>query len=118
MSSTVFFSPTGEKGRDRQKREERARRICSRCEVVEACATMALDYKERYGVWGGMSAGERRDILGTGGPGAARAEIRAPCAQPVIVAQAFVTGNPHQAPERPGLTCEGVPTAYTHPDLV
>ncbi|MER6067147.1 WhiB family transcriptional regulator [Streptomyces sp. NPDC001792] len=66
MSSSVFFSPPGEKGRDRRQREERARRICGRCEVIEACAAMALDYKERYGVWGGMSAGERQGILGTG----------------------------------------------------
>ncbi|MFR9794027.1 WhiB family transcriptional regulator [Streptomyces sp. MB22_4] len=66
MSSTVFFSPSGEKGRDRKRREERARRICDRCEVIEACAAMALDYKERYGVWGGMSAGERQDILSVG----------------------------------------------------
>ncbi|GGJ28906.1 WhiB family transcriptional regulator [Streptomyces brasiliensis] len=66
MSSTVFFSPSGEKGRERRQREERARRICSRCEVIEACATMALDCRERFGVWGGMSAGERQNILGTG----------------------------------------------------
>ncbi|POX64382.1 transcription factor WhiB [Streptomyces sp. Ru62] len=69
MNSSVFFSPPGEKGRDRRQREERARRICNRCEVIEACAAMALDYKERYGVWGGISAGERQGILGTGGEG-------------------------------------------------
>lgn len=64
MNSSVFFSPPGEKGRARRTREERARRICGSCEVIEACAAMALDYKERYGVWGGMSAGERQGILG------------------------------------------------------
>jgi WhiB family transcriptional regulator, redox-sensing transcriptional regulator len=63
MNSSMFFSPTGERGRERQEREARARSICGRCEVVEACAAMALDYRERYGVWGGLSAGERQDIL-------------------------------------------------------
>ncbi|CAM5360026.1 MULTISPECIES: WhiB family transcriptional regulator [Streptomyces] len=70
MSSAVFFSPVGERGHERRKREERARRICGRCEVIEACAAMALDCRERYGVWGGMSAGERQGILGTGRQGA------------------------------------------------
>lgn len=65
MSSAVFFSPQGERGRRRRQREERARRICGRCEVLEQCAAMALDYRERYGVWGGMSGGERQNILGS-----------------------------------------------------
>ncbi|MFE6895200.1 WhiB family transcriptional regulator [Streptomyces sp. NPDC057694] len=80
MDSSMFFSPAGERGRRRTRREERARRICGRCEVVEECGAMALDYKEHYGVWGGMSAGERRDVLGsapgpapmTSSPGPAR----------------------------------------------
>jgi WhiB family transcriptional regulator, redox-sensing transcriptional regulator len=65
MNSSVFFSPPGEKGRARQQREERARRICGQCEVIDACAAMALDCEERYGVWGGLSAGERETILGS-----------------------------------------------------
>jgi WhiB family redox-sensing transcriptional regulator len=64
MNSGVFFSPPGERGRARREREEQARRICSRCEVIETCAAMALDFKERYGVWGGLSADERQALLG------------------------------------------------------
>jgi WhiB family redox-sensing transcriptional regulator len=34
---------------------------------------MALDYGERFGVWGGLSAGERRGILSTAEEEAGRA---------------------------------------------
>lgn len=62
MSSSVFFSPSGERGRARREREERARRVCSRCEVAELCAATALRRGETYGVWGGLSGLERRRI--------------------------------------------------------
>ncbi|WP_308461147.1 WhiB family transcriptional regulator [Streptomyces sp. Ru62] len=60
MNSAVFFPPQGERGHRRRRREEQARRICDQCEVIEACAAMALDNNEPYGVWGGMTAGERQ----------------------------------------------------------
>ncbi|WP_331481891.1 WhiB family transcriptional regulator [Streptomyces rubrogriseus] len=59
MNSAVFYSPPGERGRERREREEAARSICRGCQVVEQCAAMAVDYEERYGVWGGMSPRER-----------------------------------------------------------
>ncbi|MFE9360570.1 WhiB family transcriptional regulator [Streptomyces olivaceoviridis] len=66
MNSAVFFPPQGERGHRRRRREEQARQICDRCEVIEECAAMALHNKEPYGVWGGMTAGERQDISGSG----------------------------------------------------
>ncbi|MFE9445408.1 WhiB family transcriptional regulator [Streptomyces sp. NPDC006602] len=57
MNSATFYSPQGERGHKRREREEAARRICHGCE--EQCAAMAMDYRERYGVWGGMSPRER-----------------------------------------------------------
>ncbi|MFF0050840.1 WhiB family transcriptional regulator [Streptomyces sp. NPDC005498] len=72
MNSSMFFSPTGERGRERYEREERARAICHGCEVVEECTSMALDYEERYGVWGGMSATERRHLSEEAGERASR----------------------------------------------
>ncbi|MGP4011419.1 WhiB family transcriptional regulator [Streptomyces sp. 4N124] len=65
MSSSTFFSPPGERGRARRDREERARAICGRCEVLDICAATALKHGETYGVWGGLSDDERRR-LGTG----------------------------------------------------
>ncbi|WP_338704197.1 WhiB family transcriptional regulator (plasmid) [Streptomyces sp. Q6] len=74
MSSTTFFSPPGERGRARRIREDRARAVCGGCEVVDICAATALRHGETYGVWGGLSDDDRRQ-LGTGtGPGADSAE--------------------------------------------
>ncbi|MCQ4207692.1 WhiB family transcriptional regulator [Streptomyces longispororuber] len=61
MDSSVFYSPPGERGRLRHEREERARRICRGCPVLQECAGMALGTKEAYGVWGGLSEAERSD---------------------------------------------------------
>ena len=41
---------------------EPAKRICARCDVREACLEYALEHDERYGVWGGMSAPERKRL--------------------------------------------------------
>ncbi|MFG2881426.1 WhiB family transcriptional regulator [Streptomyces sp. NPDC048297] len=63
MDSSVFFSPPGEHRTDRQAREKKARDVCRRCSVQEACAWTAMAGPEPYGVWGGLSEGERRQLL-------------------------------------------------------
>lgn len=67
MDSSDFFSPWGERGRARLDREERARRVCGRCEVADRCAAMAAELGEEYGIWGGMP-GRERQRLGTDTP--------------------------------------------------
>ncbi|MER5914514.1 WhiB family transcriptional regulator [Streptomyces sp. NPDC001982] len=62
MDSSVFFSPPGENGADKREREQKARAVCRRCPVIEACAWTAMSGPETYGVWGGMSEGERRQL--------------------------------------------------------
>lgn len=59
MDTTVFFAPDGEKGTRLQQREDRARRICQQCPVLEHCRRYALTSHEPYGVWGGLSSRER-----------------------------------------------------------
>ncbi|MCH5676887.1 WhiB family transcriptional regulator [Streptomyces gilvus] len=59
---SVFFSPQGERGSARRAREERARAICARCPVRDACARTALRSGGEYGVWGGLSEQERREL--------------------------------------------------------
>jgi WhiB family redox-sensing transcriptional regulator len=39
-----------------------AKLVCSRCPIRVECLTDALDRGERYGVWGGLSERERREL--------------------------------------------------------
>lgn len=63
LDPEVFFHPEGERGGPRQRRIEQAKAICAQCEVIEQCRAYALDNREPYGVWGGLSEEERADIL-------------------------------------------------------
>jgi WhiB family transcriptional regulator, redox-sensing transcriptional regulator len=39
-----------------------AKALCRNCEVREECLAWALAHHERYGIWGGLSERERRQI--------------------------------------------------------
>ncbi|WP_460539221.1 WhiB family transcriptional regulator [Glycomyces halotolerans] len=39
-----------------------AKRICAACEVKDDCLDVALKYGEDYGIWGGLTAVERRGL--------------------------------------------------------
>lgn len=58
-----FFSPEAERGTPKARREEAAKALCARCPVIEQCREHALTVQEPYGVWGGMSESDRREIL-------------------------------------------------------
>ncbi len=62
LPSSVFFSPDGERGAARRRRERAAKVVCAGCRVRERCADYALSHRERYGVWGGLSEHERAMI--------------------------------------------------------
>lgn len=51
----AFFPEKGGSTRD-------AKRICSRCEVKAECLEDALEHHERFGVRGGLSERERRQL--------------------------------------------------------
>jgi WhiB family redox-sensing transcriptional regulator len=59
LPSSVFYSPEGERGMARRRRERAAKAICGGCRVREQCEEYALTFHERYGVWGGLSEHER-----------------------------------------------------------
>lgn len=52
----VFFPDRGESTRD-------GKRICRGCTVRAECLEYALDLRERFGIWGGVSERERRQLL-------------------------------------------------------
>ncbi|MFF6905982.1 WhiB family transcriptional regulator [Streptomyces sp. NPDC012389] len=59
----LFFAPSKEPTAARLAREEAAKRVCARCPVMVACREHALMQPEPYGVWGGLTAAERRVAL-------------------------------------------------------
>ncbi|WP_035874547.1 WhiB family transcriptional regulator [Kitasatospora cheerisanensis] len=59
MDSSVFFSPPGESGADRRRRERRARSVCRVCPVRADCAAFAVHTREAFGVWGGLTESDR-----------------------------------------------------------
>lgn len=61
LDSSVFFHPEYERGPARVAREERAKTICRACPVLRQCRQHALAAREPYGVWGAMTARERRE---------------------------------------------------------
>lgn len=40
-----------------------AKRVCMACEVRIPCLEYALEHREAFGIWGGLSEPERRAIL-------------------------------------------------------
>ncbi|MEV4093836.1 WhiB family transcriptional regulator [Streptosporangium saharense] len=40
-----------------------AQQVCARCPVQQECRAYALDRDEQYGMWGGMTPGQRRRLL-------------------------------------------------------
>lgn len=42
--------------------EELAQKICKRCPIRWECLNFAIEFDERHGVWGGMTAQDRKNI--------------------------------------------------------
>jgi WhiB family redox-sensing transcriptional regulator len=60
-----LFFPTGE-SESAQRQVLKAKQICHECPVRMACLSWALDLRQDHGVWGGLSAPERRNLLRRG----------------------------------------------------
>lgn len=62
--SYLFFPPsTVERKDDRERREIKAKAICSVCPVKGDCLEFAVEIKEPYGIWGGLTETERRQVI-------------------------------------------------------
>ncbi|GAB1331300.1 WhiB family transcriptional regulator [Streptomyces sennicomposti] len=66
-----LFFPLGE-GALSLRQIEQARAVCRRCPVLRECREFALRHREYDGVWGGMTARERRAAAGSGSGGSRR----------------------------------------------
>jgi WhiB family redox-sensing transcriptional regulator len=60
--SSLFYSPDGERGPTKERRERAAKAVCAGCGVRQLCAAYALANREPYGTWGGMSENDRREL--------------------------------------------------------
>ena len=62
--SHLFFPPsTQERKEERERREVRAKSICKICPVQAQCYEYAMAIREPYGIWGGLTESERRQML-------------------------------------------------------
>lgn len=60
----LFFPPsTFERKDDRERRETRAKAICNVCPVLSECSSYALTIKEPFGIWGGMTESDRKEMF-------------------------------------------------------
>jgi WhiB family redox-sensing transcriptional regulator len=74
LDPELFFSSDDIVNRqERLEREAEAKAVCTRCTVRKDCLGYALEAGERYGIWGGLNAQERR-ALSRNRPGGAVAE--------------------------------------------
>jgi WhiB family redox-sensing transcriptional regulator len=64
MDITVFFHPPDERNAARERRAAQAKAICQACPAIVACREHALQAREPYGIWGGLSEHERAAALG------------------------------------------------------
>ncbi|MFB7057390.1 WhiB family transcriptional regulator [Streptomyces vinaceus] len=72
-----FYHPAGERGEEREDRDEAAKRVCAVCPVRTACLEHALRTREAFGVWGGLTEEERRALLEPAGRRARTARVGA-----------------------------------------
>lgn len=80
----LFFAPSKEPTAARLTREQAAKRVCARCPVLVECREHALLMPEPYGVWGGLTAAERRVVLSRRRRAKAPASPEAPAQVPHI----------------------------------
>ena len=60
---SIFYPPLrGERKVARLSRERRAKALCQVCPVRAECLEWALQHNERYGIWGGLTDVERREL--------------------------------------------------------
>jgi WhiB family redox-sensing transcriptional regulator len=59
----AFYPPVrGERKHERLAREHLAKSICATCPVRVRCLEHAIASDERYGIWGGLTFDERREL--------------------------------------------------------
>ena len=63
LDPTLFFGFENETEEESRAREAKAKGICVGCPVADDCLEFALATNQRFGIWGGLDAGERASEL-------------------------------------------------------
>ena len=59
----LFFPPSAfERKEERERREMKAKAICGVCPVMEPCSSHAIQIREPFGIWGGLTETERKTM--------------------------------------------------------
>jgi WhiB family redox-sensing transcriptional regulator len=59
-AAELFNAAPGETTDERGRRERAAKLVCAHCDVLTECRAYALRVREPLGIWGGLTATERR----------------------------------------------------------
>lgn len=65
----LFYNEDAEPKGARRAKEQRAKGVCAACPVLVPCRAHAIEWPERYGVWGGLTEAERHRLAGRGRTG-------------------------------------------------
>lgn len=60
----LFYSAEDEAKGERRRKEEEVKAVCATCPVLDTCRKFAMESRELYGVWGGMTESERHARAG------------------------------------------------------
>lgn len=64
MDPIIFFGPEfAETVKEKRDREDQAKGVCDTCPVKKDCLEYALEAREAYGIWGGLTEVERKALL-------------------------------------------------------
>ena len=60
----LFYNADEEPKGVRRRKEAAAKNLCAQCPVLARCREQAVVGRELYGVWGGLTEGERHRLAG------------------------------------------------------
>jgi WhiB family transcriptional regulator, redox-sensing transcriptional regulator len=63
LDTGIFFDHEDTRGEKRATSLAAARSICATCTIRTACLNYAVDTVQAFGVWGGLTAAERTEII-------------------------------------------------------
>jgi WhiB family redox-sensing transcriptional regulator len=59
----IFYLPHNARLDEKKDLVKQAKAVCATCPVILQCREYSLDIEEQFGVWGGLSEDERRNLL-------------------------------------------------------